>query len=425
MKKIISYILTGIVAAFLLQSCDDRPFFGADYVPGEDDNPEIEDKIEANVYVAGRDGHIYFRIPALVETQTGLLLAFCEARNTEADFYKGNESLFPTVPVGSSSSKDHGDIDLVVKSSRDGGRTWLPMSVVADDKFNTCGNPSPVVDEDGTIHLFWCWQAYPAQISSDLFPTLPEDGHTRRVMYCKSTDDGQTWSAPVDMTAVLKDPSWTWYATGPCHAIRVSSGKYAGRLIVPCNHRDPTNKINYSHCVYSDDHGATWKLGGSTAAGGNESCIVELPGDKIMTNVRSVGMSSQNRASAISDDGGDSWSPLVVNEYLKDPGCQGSIINMMNGGAPTDTLVLSNCHAAGRYQMTISVSRDAGQSWTSDFVVWPMRAAYSDLCRLKDGSLAILYECGDGQFGTPNPNEKIRFMRIPAESVGKALGLTK
>lgn len=412
-----------IIAAFALCSCDDRPFFGGDYVPEKEDDPEIVDKIESNVFVAGQDEHIYFRIPALVETKTGILLAFCEARNTEADFYKGHETLFPTAPIGSATSKDHGDIDLVVKSSRDGGKTWLPMSVVADDKYNTCGNPAPVVDEDGTIHLFWCWQAFPNTVDSNLFPALPSDGHTRRVMYSRSTDDGVTWSTPVDMTATLKDPSWTWYATGPCHAIRIASGKYAGRLVVPCNHRDPSNKINYSHCVYSDDHGATWKLGGSTEAGGNESCIVELSDGSIMTNVRSAGMASQNRAQAVSTDGGDTWGHLTTNPDLLDPGCQGSVINLKEGGKPGKMLLLSNCHYASRSRMTLSLSRDDGATWSTAAVVWKNRAAYSDLCLMKDGSVALLYECGDGMFGTANPNEKIRFMRIPAEFVGKALGL--
>lgn len=420
MKKHV--IISIILLVVFISSCDDRPFFGGDYIPDENNISEGIEKIESDVYIAGQDNHIYFRIPALIETKSGKLLSFCEARNTEADFYKGNESLFPTTPVGSS-SKDTGDIDLVVKASTDGGKTWEKMSIIADDKNNTCGNPCPIVADDGTIHLFWCWQQFPSTIDSEIFPTLPKDGHKRRVMYTRSTDEGLSWSSPRDMTIELKDMTWTWYATGPCHGIQIKTGKYKGRLLVPCNHRDAQDNINYSHCVYSDDNGETWKLGGSTEAGGNESCIVELSNGTVMTNVRSIGLNSQNRAQSISTDGGINWGPLIINNDLLDPGCQGSIINLYKDGNPSNILILSNNHYQNRSKMSISVSKDDGDTWSVAAVVWGKRSAYSDLCLMNDGSLALLYECGDGAFGTPNPNERIRFLRIPSPYVNKFLGL--
>ncbi len=284
-----------LAAASSFTACDDELVFGKDYVKTTPDEPEIEvDKITSRVFEAGKDNHIYFRIPALIETKSGILLAFCEARNTKADFYEGNESRFPCTPVGSASNKDIGDIDLVMKASRDGGQTWLPMVTIADDFDNTCGNPCPVVDEStGRIHLFWCWSKFGAD--SRLVPSIT-DNHSRRVMYCYSDNDGETWSEPQDLTSTLKKDDWSWYATGPCHAIQVRTGAYKGRLVIPCNHRDNNNKDNYSHCVYSDDNGKTWILGGSTRIGGNESCITELSDGTLMTNVRTVGLSSPNRA---------------------------------------------------------------------------------------------------------------------------------
>lgn len=411
-----------LAAASSFTACDDELVFGKDYVKTTPDEPEIEvDKITSRVFEAGKDNHIYFRIPALIETKSGILLAFCEARNTKADFYEGNESRFPCTPVGSASNKDIGDIDLVMKASRDGGQTWLPMVTIADDFDNTCGNPCPVVDESTSrIHLFWCWSKFGAD--SRLVPSIT-DNHSRRVMYCYSDNDGETWSEPQDLTSTLKKDDWSWYATGPCHAIQVRTGAYKGRLVIPCNHRDNNNKDNYSHCVYSDDNGKTWILGGSTRIGGNESCITELSDGTLMTNVRTVGLSSPNRASAISTDGGSSWSDWTSHEELLDPGCQGSVINFMDKGTPTSTLVLSNCHYGSRSNLCLSRSTDNGRTWSTEYVVWKDRAAYSDICLMVDGSLAVMYEAGYGMFGKPNPNEMINFMRIADSSVDAALGL--
>lgn len=308
-----------------------------------------------------------------------------------------------------------------MKASRDGGQTWLPMVTIADDFDNTCGNPCPVVDEStGRIHLFWCWSKFGAD--SRLVPSIT-DNHSRRVMYCYSDNDGETWSEPQDLTSTLKKDDWSWYATGPCHAIQVRTGAYKGRLVIPCNHRDNNNKDNYSHCVYSDDNGKTWILGGSTRIGGNESCITELSDGTLMTNVRTVGLSSPNRASAISTDGGSSWSDWTSHEELLDPGCQGSVINFMDKGTPTSTLVLSNCHYGSRSNLCLSRSTDNGRTWSTEYVVWKDRAAYSDICLMVDGSLAVMYEAGYGMFGKPNPNEMINFMRIADSSVDAALGL--
>lgn len=409
-------------ALAVLCACEDKLVFGEGYqMSVKEDEPQVE-KTENHVYVAGQDGHIYFRIPALIETKSGILLAFCEARNTNADFYKGNESLFPTVPTGGS-SKDNGDIDLVVKASRDGGKTWGKMSVIADDKSNTCGNPCPVVDEaTGRIHLFWCWQQF-STLDSEMYPVLPADGHTRRVLYSWSDDDGVTWSSPRDLTTLVKKNDWQWYATGPCHAIQVKTGQYKGRLVIPCDHRDNNNTDNYSHCLWSDDNGASWHLGGSTTLGGNESCIAELSDGRLLMNVRTIGLSKSNRASAISSDGGETWTPLSVNDELLDPGCQGSVINVFVDGKPTSTLLLSNCHDSIRSRMSISKSMDDGASWVTGYTAWSGRAAYSDLCQLSDGSIALFYENGFGMFGRAYPNERITFLRLPKDSAKKALGI--
>lgn len=426
--------LIAILAISLFISCGDDLKFG----PNEDyeNQKENEDKDDETgeeivypdnnaivtnvVYEAGKDNHIYFRIPALTVTKKGTILAFCEARNTEADFYAGNESKFPTTPVGS--SKDTGDIDLVVKRSTDGGASWENMIVIANDKNNTCGNPSPVVvEETGRIYLFWCWQRYPSTLNSDLFNTI-SDGHTRRVLYCYSDDDGLTWSAHYDVTSRLKKSDWSWYATGPCHAIQKKNPPYKGRIIIPANHRDNNNTDNYSHAIYSDDNGETWHLGGRTALGGNESSITELANGNILTNMRQV--DGRFRAYSVSEDGGASWGAYKVNSDLIDPGCQGAIVNYPVNGILGNTLLLTNAHhSTSRSNLCVSKSVDGGVSWTTPLVVWSGRAAYSDIITLKDGSVCILYENGYGKFGVANPNEQLSFYRIPPSLIGSRLGI--
>ena len=429
---------------FLFTSCYEKLLFGEGWVnpnastedtePGQDNTemnplPDEGKVVKADIWTAAKENYNYYRIPALIQTKKGTLLAFCEARNTKPDFYDANT--FPNVPVQSGTSKDTGDIDLVMKRSEDGGATWSEMKVLYNDQHNTCGNPAPVVDQEtGRIILFWCWQRYPSTLKSDLINTI-SDGHTRRVMYSYSDDDGLTWEGPFDITPIAKEADMNWYATGPCHAIQKQSNPYKGRILIPANHR-PKGSVdgnqNYSHCIYSDDHGKTWKLGGKTAVGGNESCIVELGDGSIMTMMRvaSVDLNAtvKNRAYAISNDGGDTWGEFTLVPSLIDPGCQGSVSNYFENGKPSNTLLLSNCsNKSSRSNICITASLDNGKNWNMVKQVWSGRGAYSDIIVLGDGSVCVLYEYGSGLFGTANPNEKIGFVRYPASIVRSELGI--
>lgn len=404
--------------------------------PGEEEGKEPEitypdnrEIIETVVYEATKDKHNYFRIPALTVTKKGTILAFSEARNTKPDFYTGNEALFPVEPIGS--TKDLGDIDLVVKRSTDGGKTWESMITIADDYTNTCGNPAPVIVEaTGRIYLFWCWGRYPSTLKSDLVQSMA-DGHTRRVFYCYSDDDGLTWSNHYDLTSRLKKGDWSWYATGPCHGIQKQLAPHKGRIIISANHRDNGNKDNYSHVIYSDDNGATWQLGGRTEIGGNESSVTELADGSILINMRRVVKDANGndqpsvcRISAISKDGGATWGQSFVNQDLIDPGCQGAVINYPVDKSISNTLLLSNAHhSSSRSNLCVSKSTDGGSSWTTPLIIWSNRAAYSDIITLQDGSVCVIYENGSGKFGKANPNEQISFYRIPPSLLGEKLNL--
>lgn len=157
----------------------------------------------AVVFSKGDYGYDTFRIPAIVRAKDGSLIVFAEARKHGAG--------------------DTGDIDLVMRRSRDGGVTWGEMSVVWDDAGNVCGNPSPVVDRSsGRIILVGTWNDGRDKESAI---RSRESISTRKVFVMFSDDDGENWSVPKDITTETKRPEWTWYATGPCHQSNLRSAR--------------------------------------------------------------------------------------------------------------------------------------------------------------------------------------------------------
>src|SRR5262245_44708945 len=171
-------------------------------------NEEVQ---QADVFVAGEGGYHTYRIPSLIVTTKGTVLAFCEGRRLGRG--------------------DAGDIDLLLKRSSDGGGTWNATQIVWDDGENTCGNPCPVVDRDtGTI-----WLLLTHNLGQDTEAQVIDQTSlgSRTCWLSSSSDDGQTWAKPVEITRDVKRPDWTWYATGPGIGIQTS----AGRLVIPCDNK--------------------------------------------------------------------------------------------------------------------------------------------------------------------------------------------
>lgn len=331
---------------------------------------------QAPVFVSGREGYHTYRIPALVVTQKGTLLAFCEGRKH--------------------SSGDTGDIDLLLRRSFDGGITWGKTQVVWDDGPNTCGNPCPVVDpRTGTI---WLLLTHNLGTDSEGAIVSGTSKATRTVWVSKSQDDGASWTSPVEITRSVKRPEWTWYATGPGIGIALRSG----RLVVPCNNMVAGSKAQQSHVILSDDGGKTWRLGGVVGPHCDESQVVELADGRLLLNMRSY-RGDQRRGVAISSDGGETFPSPVPDEALVEPVCQASILGIVGH----NNLVFSNPASTRREHMTVRLSTDGGTTWAYENVLHTGPSAYSCLAQRQDGTLACLYEKG-----LKNPYETIALARF-------------
>ncbi|MEX2114450.1 MAG: sialidase family protein [Pirellulales bacterium] len=323
-----------------------------------------------DVFVAGQDGYHTYRIPALLVSQQGTLLAFCEGRKTGRG--------------------DAGDIDLLVRRSTDSGNTWSPITLVYEQggaEKITIGNPCPVVDrQTGTIWLPFC----------------RDNNH---VLVTSSSDDGRTWSAPRDITPDVKPDHWGWYATGPGVGIQLARGQHAGRLVIPCDHREKVagHDVMFSHVFYSDDHGQTWQLGGTVDRHTDECQVVELADGDLSINMRNywgradAGNRPERggmRATSRSSDGGETWSPLEFDVALIEPICQASLI-AVDHPQRSDARVLLFSNPATkktRSNMTVRASFDEGRTWPASQQIDPGTAAYSSLAQLPDGRIGILYE---------------------------------
>ncbi|HWQ56858.1 MAG TPA: exo-alpha-sialidase [Bryobacteraceae bacterium] len=339
---------------------------------------------ETVVYRSGEDGYHTYRIPAAITTRDGTLLAFCEGRKT------GRE--------------DSGDIDLLVKRSGDGGRTWSRAITVADFGGDTIGNPAPVVDlRNGTVWLLLT--SNPGDVpEKDIQAGLT--GPTRRVWVTHSNDDGATWAKPREITAAVKRPEWSWYATGPGNGIQLRDG----RLMVACDHYfGSTSEQRYSHVIYSDDAGETWKIGGTAGPRCNESTVAERPDGSLVLNMRND-MGRHRRAVSTSVDGGLTWTAPVLDEALIEPVCQGSLLRA--GSGKESVLLFANPADTRRRNMTVRLSRDGGATWRVAKVIHPGPAAYSNLVDLRQGWIGLLYERGDEQ-----PYETITLARFRLDSL--------
>lgn len=349
-------------------------------------------------FTGGVGGYHTYRIPAMVVTLSGVLIALCEGRRT--------------------SGADSGDIDIVARRSTDGGYTWSGQQVVTSHGTDTAGNPCAMVDAGSlAVVLLSCRNG-----GGDSYSEIASGAAAaRRVYVQRSTDDGATWSAPAEITAQVRpSPNWMrWYATGPGAAVALTQGPYAGRLVAPCNHtRAEGSGPEYSggHAIYSDDGGRTWLLGFTSSnpngvINEDEAAVCELPGGRLYFNSRcsATDTAAGNRADAYSLDGGET----VVTTYrpqatIATPEVQGQVLALPDGRLLYSGPSVPDARAA----MGLWVSADEGATWTLRRRVSGLPAAYSALVLLDADTVGLLYETGDW-----SPYKRLEFVRVPIVSL--------
>ncbi len=348
-----------------------------------------------------------FRIPALVTTARGVLLAFAEGRRHNCG--------------------DATDIDIVLRRSTDGGRTWGPLRVVDEGRGDTHGNPAPVVDRHtGRIVLATTYNAgRPDAGNCD----VPCD-RTPHVQY--SDDDGTTWSHPRDITREIRPHGWnSWYATGPGHGIQLVHGPHRGRLVVGVNaesHDGTRVTADHAALALSDDGGAHWRLGavdthriardGTYRQMPSELTLAERSDGAIHVNGREQGGTDLgNRDVAVSRDAGDTFDgrfQAVPDLYA--PMVQGSVVPLRDGR----WLLSLPADPDRRRTMTIRSSYDQGRTWESverGRRVTADWSGYSDMAVVSPGTAGLLYEAGKA-----DAHDEIRFARFTERWLGPRRG---
>lgn len=339
------------------------------------------------VFKSGDAGYATYRIPAIIQSPNKDLLAFCEGRVN--------------------SSSDFGNIDIVMKRSGDNGKTWSSVQPVVDVAGLQAGNPAPVVDlldpayPGGRIFLFY-------NTGNNHEGEVRKGRGQREVWYITSVDNGNSWSAPVNISAQVHHigapADWRSYANTPGHALQISMGRFAGRLYVAANHSEGEPRGRFedyrAHGFYSDDHGKSFLLSQSVARpGGNESTAAELSNGRLVMNSRNQRGDIKERLISVSSNGGVSWDTSYFDAQLIDPVCQGSLLNI---GWNNNKAVLAFSNAASqskRDSLVLRISVDDGASWKHNLLVdynpsgtKGDYAAYSDLVLINKKELGVLYE---------------------------------
>ena len=357
--------------------------------------------VKTDLFVSGQGGYKLYRIPGIVVTAAGTVLAYCEARRGD--------------------SGDWGTIDVMLRRSTDGGKTWhprqrlvhvegdLPLNPLAAaqnlDKpgENTVNNPVAIVDyEDGSLHFLYCLEYM-------------------RCFYMHSRDEGVTWTDAVEITATFdafrSEYDWKVIATGPGHGIQLRQGPYRGRLVVPVwlslGTGEHAHRPSVASTIFSDDHGKTWRRGAIAVPDTpdsihpSETILVQLSDGRVMLNTRSESK-QHRRLVTVGPDGAGGWSRPRFDEALLEPICMAAMVRVRRPkGTQSGLIAFSNPHnlsrrlgreIAGRprdrVRMAIKLSYDEGRTWPVHRILEEGFSGYSDLAALPDGRLLCFYERG-------------------------------
>lgn len=343
-------------------------------------------------FYSGLEDYHAFRIPAVIKTEK-TLIAFAEGRKN--------------------STSDFGDIDMVYRRSLDEGRTWEALNLLYDQDTLAVQNPVPIyiASENKLVLLFNTTSLSEHDILNKEYDLSQE----RKAFVTSSLDNGKTWATPRNITRQVKEKHWRWHAIGPVHGIELEYGIKKGRLVAPV--AISIEKGTQAYCmalIYSDDKGETWHIGAvddnlTDAVRANETTIVELKDGRIYVNTRDQngGSLEKNRGETFSTDGGLSFSePIIESDKFPSPVVQSALLGWNSYIENKNNMLFFSTpsNVNKRLDLVIMSSTDASETWKTMFKIHDGSSAYSDMVKLDDETLGVIYETDD--------YKKIRFRRV-------------
>lgn len=304
------------------------------------------------------------RIPGMLVTQRGTLLAYNEARRTAEDWAL---------------------MDVLLQRSTDGGATFSAPVALANgtEQYPTVNNPVMMQDKNGRIHFLYC----------ENYAT--EGG---RVLQRTSDDDGVTWSEPRDITRFTDPDFRNCFALGPGHGICLTNGTLLVPVwMVPRLYGAPVHKHAPAvvTTLSSTDNGESWQLGellwsNAEIVSPNETAAAELSDGSVYLSIRSQ---AGYRAKAVSQNGSTDWQGYALERELRDARCFGSLTSLCAKDG-TRALLFANCaNPDARDHVTVHVSLDDGKTWCRHKLIDAERGGYTEIrADQKSGVIYLLYE---------------------------------
>ena len=342
----------------------------------DDDTPyPFEDPDYIDVFISSDGLYPIYRIPAIITTQKGTLLAFAEGRQ---------------------STNDHSHNDMVMRRSPDGGFSWGPVSVIAEEGDDTLSDPLPVQITEGPNkgRILFFYTRFPNGCHHDCVEPGYDGPKNSRNYMLTSDDDGLTWQGPIELTRQFKPCDVNYVSGGPGFAIEKKHSPNIGRIVLPYRAGNPTEVF----AIFSDNGGETWKKGqyaddSITEGRSNEVQIVELPDGSLYLNARSA-KGTKHRKVAYSYDAGETWTPLVDDPELVEPQVMASIFQFSDpaDGDIARLLYSGPNNSIERIFGEIKLSYDNGETWPASKIVWPGIFAYSVLTRIDCNTVGLLFE---------------------------------